>query len=277
MPIDPFDLYNSFQSYVNTYVGGWFRPQTDFQRACNDIDNDLWEKETKQAEKSQEIRDNLGAFFRSKNIIVSPQNSYYGAFLAPEDYGRFASARVILENGQCMPCEKLDAYKAQCSQGQCDESDTKGQAQISQEYWENICEQQIDMIDDQRWGSVCQHLTKPPTLDNPKMTQSSTKVLDAKGVSRSKISYKVAPRNVSVVVLDYYARPVPMVFGYDKAPGNVQTGAGDQIIYNPDKSTPLQWPSTMVNEFLIRLGERYGLFTRDQFMSQTSMQQKLMK
>lgn len=273
MPIDPFDLYNSFQSYVNTFQGGWYRPQTDFQRATNDISNDLWERWTRQAEKTQEIRDNLGPFLRSKNIIATPQNTYYAIFDAPDNYGRFASARIIERDGKCL-CSK---EAADTDQGRCDETNTETQDAINAQYYESVCEHQVDMIDNQRWGSVCQHLTKAPTLDNPKMTQFSRDVIGTDKRIISKTAFKVAPRKVSVVVLDYYIRPTPMQFGYTQAPGDVQTGAGDQIIYDVNKSTPLQWPSTVINEFLIRLGERYGFFTRSQFMAQLSTQQKLMK
>lgn len=277
MPIDTFDLYQSFQSYVNTFQGGWFRPQTDFQQATNDISNDLWEKLTRQAEKSQEIRDNLGPFLRSKNRTVQKANSYYGTFLAPDDYGRFASARIIrTKDNTCLPCKGLDEGKGM-EQGECSATDTDSQEQVSDDYYESICEQQIDMIDNQRWGSVCQHLTKAPTLYNPKMTQYSVEVGGPSKKSTGTVSFKVAPRTVSVAVLDYYIRPTPCVFGFNIAPGDVQTGAGDQIIYDVNKSTPLQWPTTMINEFLIRLGERYGFFTRDQFMAQAATQQKMMK
>lgn len=275
MPISPFNLFQSFQSYVNTYIGGWFRPQTDFQVATNDISNDLWEKWTKQAEKSQEIRDNLGPFLRSKNRKAVPQNSYYSIFTPPDDYGRFASARIILEGSKCMSCDWLDNNIK--PQGSCNETDIESQEVVTQEFYENMQERQIDMVDNQRWGAVCQHLTKAPSLDDPKLTQFSQDIAGPNKTTVSQISFKVAPRAVSGVVLDYYIRPTPCVFGYTIAPGNVQTGAGDQIIYDPNKSTNLQWPSTVINEFLWRLGERYGLFTRDQFMANTSTGQKNMK
>lgn len=271
MPIDPFILYNRFQSYVNTFQGGWFRPQTDFQNATNDISNDLWQKLTKQAEKSQEVRDSLGPFLRSKNCIVKPSKSYFGVFYAPPDYGRFASARIITRNDECLPCAEIE------EQGKCAEANISSQEQITEDYYAGMCERQIDMIDDQRWGSVCQHVTKAPTLENPKMVQYSIDVPGLNKTTVSKISFKVAPRSVSVVVLDYYIQPKDCVFGYSVAPGNIQTGAGDQIIYDANKSTPLQWPITVINEFLWRLGERYGFFTRDQFMAQLSTQQKTMK
>jgi len=255
--IDLYDLYNSFKSYVNTFQGGWFRPQTDFQQASNDISNELWEKWTRQAEKSQEVLDNIAPFFKSKNILVKPKNTYYGTFTQPPDYGRYATSRIIVHRSTCLPCENVD-------NGDCSELVKMEQQAITEKYYESISERTIEKIDSQRWGAVCEHLTKFPTLDNPKLTQIDN-------------GFKVAPRTVSVVVLDYYIRPENAVFDYTIAPGDIQTGAGDQIIYNKNGSKSLQWPTTVVNEFLVRLGERYGMFTRDQFMTQASSQLKAAK
>lgn len=254
--IDLFDLNKSFQSLVNTFQGGWFRPQTDLQNAANDISNELWEMWTRQAEKSQEIIDNLSPFFKSRNILVKPQNTYYGTFNQPPDYGRFASARVITYRSTCLPCETAE-------NGNCSELEEMELKAVKEKYYESICEITVEKIDSQRWGAVCEHLTKAPTLENPKLTQVEN-------------GFKIAPRTISVVVLDYYTRPVNAVFNYTKAPGNVQTGAGDQLIYNKNASVPLQWPSTVINELLIRLGERYGIFTRDQFITQLNLKNKTM-
>jgi hypothetical protein len=46
------------------------------------------------------------------------------------------------------------------------------------------------------------------------------------------------------------------------------------LIYDQKNSQPLEWPFNVRNEFLIELGTRYGVFTRDQFVSQISAQQK---
>src|SRR5438105_5880762 len=218
--IDLFDLYKSFKSYVNTFQGGWFRPQTDFQQACNDTSNELWEMWTRQAEKSQEIVDNLAPFLKSKNILVKPKYTYYGTFAPPAEYGRYASARIIVHGSACLPCKDVD-------NGDCEELVLKEKEAVEQKYYESICERQIDKIDDQRWGAVCEHLTKQPTLLNPKITQ-----IDG--------GFKVSPRNVSVVVLDFYVRPKVSTFRYTIAPGNIQTGAGDEIIYNKNLSEPLE-------------------------------------
>jgi hypothetical protein len=250
--IDSFDLYNSFRSVSNTFTGGWFRLQTDFIVSVNDISNELWELWTAQAEKSQEIKDNLFPFLVSKNLIVKAQNINYGTFLPPPDYGRYASARVLHVNEHCVPSMEVD--KGKCSNGKF-----KSDADLAKDYYDNVTEVDVEMIDNQRWGSVLKHLTKKPSLNRPKINQINN-------------GFRVAPREVSVTVFYYYTRPLPATFLYTIAPGNTDTGAGDDLIYNKAQSTPLQWPSTVVNEFVWRLGERYGVFTRQEFMATYSGQ-----
>jgi hypothetical protein len=250
--IDLFDLYESFQSVVNTFMGGWFRPQTDFTKRVNDISKELWVKWTREAEKSQEAKDNLFQFLRSKNIIVSVSGPY-GRFLPPKDYGRFAAARIIVYGNNTYPDKAVD-------NGVCEEIEGKTQDQITDEYFDKVSQYDVEMIDDKKWGAVNAHLTKKPSLEKPKIRQ-----IDA--------GFEVSPRKVSVIVLDYYVEPKEATFLYTITPGNVQTGAGDSIVYDTS-SQKLEWPATVRSEFLIRLGEAYGLFTRDQFVAGVSQQQK---
>lgn len=252
--IDLFDLYNSFTSVVNTQIGGWYRPQTDFTKRCNDISKQLWVKWTREAEKSQECKDNLMPFLRSKNIIVSASGPY-GKFSSPKGYGRFASARIIVAGETCFPDKSVD-------NGKCEQGIYKSQEELTDEYFDSIKQFDVELIDDKKWGAVNAHLTKKPTLSKPKIRQIDN-------------SFEVAPRKVSVIVLDYYVEPKEATFLYDLTPGNVQTGAGDQIIYNSKNSEPLEWPATVRGEFLIELGISYGLFTRDQFVTQATQQQKM--
>jgi hypothetical protein len=252
--IDLFDLYNSFKSYTNTFVGGWFRPQTDFTKRCNDISKKLWVKWTREAEKSQEAKDNLFPFLRSKNIIVST-NGPYGKFSPPAGYGRFASARIIVAGDTCYPDKSVD-------NGRFEQGDFKSQEELTDEYFDSVSQVDVILIDDQKWGAVNEHKTKRPTLSKPKIRQIDN-------------GFEVAPRKVSVIVLDYYVEPAEATFVYSISSGNVQTGAGDQIIYDQKNSKPLEWPATVRNEFLIELGMSYGLFTRDTFVSQVTQQQKM--
>lgn len=246
-----FTIWSSFQSLVNTAQNSFFRPQTDLQQSVNDISKELWDNWTSQSEKSQQIRDFLAPFLKSKNIIVIPQNSYYGLVEYPDNYGRYASTRVFSINNDVVPCPDVD-------NGKCEGFET--QQEVNEEYYANILERTVDLIDEQRWAACLEHLTKNPTLKNPKITQ-----IDG--------GWKVAPRTVSVLVLDYYIRPTEGTFKYTIAPGNPQTGAGDFIQYDPT-SIPLQWPETVLNYFLWKLATRYGLFIGNQFLSQFSAQQE---
>lgn len=251
--IDVYDLYQSFVSTYNVYLGGWFRPNTDFLQKCLDIDKELWVKWTDEAEKSQEAKDNLLPFLVSKNIIVSNKGAY-GTFSPPKDYGRFASARIIVSGKQCVPCMDVD-------NGKCSNGNFNSQEELTEDYYNNIEQHDVDLIDDQKWGACNVHKTKKPSLYKPKMRQ-----IDG--------GFQVSPREVSVVVLDYYRPPVDATFVYTKSPGDVQTGAGDMLIYDKKNSLPLEWPFNVREEFLKRLGLVYGIFTKDQFLSQFSEQQK---
>lgn len=255
--ISLFTIWNSFQSYVNTFQGSWYRPATDFQPAVNDISKQLWEDWTGQAEKSQEIKDHLAPFLKTKNLIVKSQNSTYGLLSYPTDYGRLSSARIIVNNQECVPCPDVDG-------GECANGEFKTQEEVTDEYKDNIKETIVEIVDNQKWSSCLSHLTKKPTIAKPKMTQYD------KG-------WNVAPRKVSVVVLDYYTRPKEGTFKYSITAGNPTTGAGDFLVYNDTLSEKLEWPETVLNEFIWRLGERFGLFTQNQFTSSFATQQKQMK
>ncbi len=255
--IDMFDLWQDFQSLVNTFQGGWYRPQTDFQRAVNDISIELWDKWTQEAEKSQQIKDYLIPFLLSKNIIVKPANSYYSTIDYPKDYGRYATAQIIVAGDKTFPSQDVD-------NGKCCNGDFRSQEEINEEYFASITPREIKLIDLQRWESCLTHLTKKPTFENPKMVQIEG-------------GFRVAPRHVSVVVLNFYTKPKEATFVYTTSPADPATGLGDQIIYNKTASAPLEWSEITKNEFLWRLGERFGIFTRDQFMTQVSTQQKMMQ
>lgn len=251
--IDVFDLYQSFNSTVNSFIGGWWRPNTDFVKKVNDVSKALWVKWTREAEKSREATDNLLPFLRSKNIIVD-NKGIYGTFMPPKDYGRFAAARIIVSSDQTVPDKNVD-------NGKCENSALTTQEEITEKYYDSIEPEEVEIVDDQRWNAANKHLTKKPTFENPKIRK-----IDG--------GFQVAPRKISVVVLDYYVEPKEATFAYTIAPGNVQTGSGDNIVYDKKNSVPLEWPATVRDEFIIALGELYGVFVRDAFVAQLSKNQK---
>lgn len=254
MPIDTFKLYNSFCSWANTFQGGFYRPQTDFILAVNNISNQVWTEKTDEAENNQSVNDDLAVFLKSKNCIVEAINKVYGRVPYPNDYGAYSSARILLYEGKTVGDKDCETC------GSKPEADEEERYQMVEKYLNGLEEVDCSKVDNSKWAACLSHLTKGPTLNSPKMTQNKDGLI-------------VAPRRVSVVVLDYYTTPVDATFKYTISPGNVQTGAGDQLIYDPT-SVPLQWKESMINEFVIRLGERYGIFTRQQFLTQAASIQR---
>lgn len=250
--IDIYSLWLDFVSALNLSQNGWFRPDTDFLRAVNEISIRLWNKWTGQAEKSQEEKDKLFPFLKSLNIAVSSAGAYYGIAKKPKDYGRLASVRIVVHtSGTTCPDKNID-------EGKCDGFETK--EEFEDKYLDNVTEYTARIIDNQKWGAFCEHKTKGPKLDNPGITQVND-------------SFKVAPRKVSVIALDYYVEPTPATFKYTVVAGNPQTGAGDQLVYDTT-STKLQWPEQMRNEFIEELKKWYTLYIRDQIGNQINLSQK---
>lgn len=251
MPITSFSIWLDFQSDNNTSQNGFIRPESDFIRILNDVSIALWNKWTGKAEKSQEEKDKLFPYLKSKNIVVSSLGRYDGFAKKPPDYGRFASARIVVHKDLTLPDKSID-------NGKCE--GWKTQEEITEEYYNNIKEFRVTQVDNQRWGAFTEHLTKGPTLSKPGITQIND-------------GFKVAPRKVSVIALDYYVEPTPATFKYTIAPGNPQTGSGDQVIYDPT-SIPLQWPEQMRKEILEELRKWYSMYTRDQIGNSINLSQK---
>jgi hypothetical protein len=251
--IDPFDLWNSFQSTVNTFQGGWFRPQTDFIQKGNDLSKQFWNKYRKEAEKSQDARDKMLPFIKTKNFIVT-NKGIYGRFTPDPDYGGFSAARIRIYEEKCLPDPKAEYGKG------VDKNNFITEAERTEEYYDNVQESDVTLIDDIKWGAAIKHKTKKPSFEKPKMRQ-----VDG--------GFEVLPRSVTVIVLDYYRQPKTATFPYTTSPGDEQTGAGDDIIYGTG-GQPFEWPFNMRDEFLIGLGEAYGVFTREQFLTQYNMQKQ---
>lgn len=249
--ITPFNLWNRFMAENNTFQGGFWRPDRDFERNMNTVSLDIWNDYTAQAEKSQEIMDELSVFLKSVNIIVQPTMYNYGIAKYPKDYERFSSAGILLHKDNTIQdtskdivgCDGKIIYE---SKAETEEQKTKR----LQLYKEGIVENSMYKVDNSRWRSLLTHKTKYPTFENPAMTQTDE-------------GFKVAPLNVSVVVMDFWKKPQYSKFVYTISEANPVTGQGDNFIYDANKSTNLEWRETMIPEFLKRLSVIYSKYTRD--------------
>lgn len=246
-----YDLWTSFQSTVNTFQGGWFRPTSDFTTKVNDIANDLFIKYTNEAEKSQKARDALFFLLKSENRKCRQSNSNYSIVDMPEKYERFAGMSILFHGDKTY--QDPDVQK--CDADISDE-------ERKEKYLSELQRRTVQLVDNMRWNACLTHITKQPTLDNPKTTFINE-------------GFRVAPRQISSVVFDFYVKPEKAIFAYTEAPGDRNTGAGKQIIFDKNKSSDIPFPQTLKNEFIVRLGEAYGLFTRDQFMVSFNNNQKV--
>ena len=252
--IDIYSLWLDFQSDNNTSQNGFVRPNTDFVRAVNDISIKLWNKYVEESQRSQSGRDKMFPFLRSKNIPVGSAGTYYGVAKKPADYGGFASASIVIHQDKTYPSKEIDGGKCEGWKGESLE-------ELQDEYLDNVKTSQAVMIDNQRWDSFCTHKTKGPTFERPGITQVNNE-------------FKVAPRKVSVIAINYYVLPKEAVFNFTVSPGSVQTGSGDQIIYNKTGSTQLEWPEQMKEEFTEELKAWYLNYTQNWVGSNISAQQK---
>lgn len=251
-----YNLWLSFQSTVNTFQGGWFRPQTDFQQKANDISSDLFVEYTNQAERSQKARDALYFLLKTENVMCSKSSSNFSIALPPKRYERFAGMSILYHNEKTYADPDINGGKF------CD-ANGEEQEKITDEYLTSLKRRTVELVDNMRWNACLEHKTKMPTFDNPKTTFINEQ-------------FRVAPRGIGAIVLDFYVKPEDAVFAYTVTAGDRNTGAGQQIVFDKNKSNDLPWPTTLKNEFIIRLGEAYGLFTRDQFVTNFSTQQKMM-
>lgn len=261
MPIQIPDIYNDFTTWVNTSQNGFFRPETDFKRALQNASISLWNELTDEAENNQSVTDDLRPFLRTRNMIVNNDNLSFGRFNEPPEYGRYSAARLILYNGKTVGYEDCDICN---SKPNVDEQET---FEMVERYLNNIIEVDVKKVDSSKWAAALQNKTKAPTLNKPIITQSK---------SDANISgFKVAPRQTSVVVLDYYVEPKPVNFVYTTTPINTITGAGGEIIFG--NSTPLEWPITVKNRLLEIIKNIYIGFTRDGLLQQIDSAQKPLK
>jgi len=250
--IDPFDLWKKVCSNNNTFQGGFFRPARDYIENLNSMSLEAFATFTGQDEKTQQIDDWLAPFANTINIIVTPTAGNWGLAKYPTEYEAWKAARSLQHKAQCLCEDGAPIYK----DGVCVDKETEIQKlERVERYKDGIFEATVTKVESSKWSACLEHETKCPTFESPKVTQF-------------KDGFKVAPRQVSVIVLDYYKKPKEAKFAYTIAPGNPQTGAGDYLIYDLPNSQPLEWPASMIPYFLDKLQKIYSKFTRDQLLFQ---------
>lgn len=247
--MDLFDLYQKTIALVNTAQGGLLRPQVNFENWLATINTELFRDMFGEYEKSQQLSDEYKLpFLKTLNVVVTPvPGAAYDVFAYPSNYEYFSSCRILMRKGNVFcPTSKCSFLKGEDKNGRGKivewlDDDVKELRALAE--GGDSTEIPVELIDNQKFGSALGHLTKGPTLQEPKITQFDG-------------GFKIAPKGIGIIVLDYLKTPTRPVFAYTAGPS-------DTVIYNGPGSTQLDWSSIVENEFLSRLAMKYGAYTRD--------------
>jgi hypothetical protein len=230
-------LYTDFLGRENTSQGGHARPK-NFISWLHEVQIEMQNELIKALGNNQTVSDNLRFFTKSVQIPIS-QFKTGDIIPYPKDYRRFSSLRFFSkkENGTGCLCGDMPVMD---DEGSCAEFTEEQKAEMLNS--EQLCENEIEMVPNQNWGSVCKHELIGPSMELPYATQYD------KG-------FKVLPKGIGIVVLDYIAIPErPKMFFSEDGRHN--------ITCLPTSST-LLWGDEMIPELLARLKKRYSAFTRN--------------
>jgi hypothetical protein len=236
--IDLFELYQDFNSAFNTHQFGFFRPVRDFLPAVEEASNEAFNKLAGKMQKSQVITDLLRPFILSANVVVK-NNGRYDYAPYPDGYEYYSSARIILQKEKACALPGCNVFE----DGKCvdhSKSDLKDFYCNTEFEYEEV---PFTPVDNSRWGSVTSHRTKGPTMKKPYGTQLSD-------------GFKILPKGIGVVVIDYYRKPKKAKFVYtERKVGNDES----YIEYDANNSEKLEWSEIMKPYFISAMGKRYGL------------------
>lgn len=253
--VDIFDLWQKIMSIVNVQQGGQIRPQTDFQNWLNAINKELFHEKCAKFGLNQQNADELAPFLKSVNVVVTQQPGRpYDLVQFPADYTYFANMKIIRQKDEFI-CGCQEQLPIIDGDGNCKQFVDPDYAALAAKYaGNNMVEKIVYLIDNQRWERALTHYTKGPSFDAPMVTQFDG-------------GFKIAPKGISIVVLDYFRLPVDALFAYT-------VGDGDTVVYDAGASTQLEWTNAIQNEFLVRLEKYYGLAVQDQTILQVAMEDK---
>lgn len=235
-------IYSDFKGANNVWQQGHFRPLS-FEYAVYEAILEIFNAGKKEWEQNQVISDELRPFFKS-TLVPIKQVAAGGMIAYPPDYSQFSTLRYFnksrtrgskgLKIGDCD--DTMDPKTGKCTPLREEEK-----AELAQQ---DLYEFDIPKIDNSRWGAACEHEFIPLDLENPGCTQYSA-------------GFKVLPKSLGWVVLDYLAIPErpKIVFTVDSE---------DQFICDPEKCTNLAWNPEILPELMSRIKTKYASFIGSQ-------------
>jgi len=242
--MDVFDLWQKIMALVNTQQGGMIRPQRNFQTWMNEINRELHAEYFDKFEDSQRVDDALAKpFLKSVNVPLIPQSGQvFDLAPYPDDYAHYSSSRIYLKTGETKGCACQD-LEFVSKNGSCKAYEDPDFAELKNaQRGSDLVEQPINKIDNQRWGSALIHPRLKPAPTRPYINQFSG-------------GFKVAPKGIGIIILDYIKQPKDIVFAYTIDP------VTDIVIYNRSASVQPEWDSVVEPEFMARLVKKFGIYT----------------
>jgi len=231
-------IYTDFKGANNTWQKGHFRPQS-FEFALYEASIEIFNEARKEWEKSQIISDVLRPYFHTVQVAVKdfPKGSMIPY---PADYCSFSSLRFFSkkENGKAVLCSGIDVIDKDKKCRPLREEEKASAIEM-----DKLVENDINKIDNQRWGAFCSDEFIPPSNENPGCTQYND-------------GFKVLPK-LGYVALDYLANPERPVFAYKR-------DAKDNIICIPEQCKNLLWGPEVLPELMSRLKKKYASYTGNQ-------------
>lgn len=235
-------LYNDFKGASNTWQGGHFRPLS-FEWAVYEAILEIFNEHRKIWEESQIVTDTLLPYFKRAQLQVKNYNEG-GLVPYPKDYSSFSSLRYFSRNkkgGTGKLCGDLDIMDKDTQLCRPLRPEEKAAALAS---IEELHEQTITKVDNMRWGSVAEHEFLAPSINNVYSTQYGN-------------GFKVLPKRIGTVVLDYLAKPERAAFIYTKDPRH-------NIICDPEKCGKILFGDEILPELMARIKTKYASFIKDQ-------------
>ena len=227
-------IYNDFKGANNTWKMGHFRPMS-FEYALHEAQLEIFNELRKEWEKSQIVDDNLRPFFKSSQIAI--KNFAKGGIISyPPGYSTFSSLRFFskTEKGAGVQIVECDTTEDKL----CRELREEEKVELANA--DELIERAITKINNQRWGSVCDHQFIGPSIEDPYCTQYND-------------GFKVLPKKIGFVVLDFLAIPERPKFLYTR-------DAKHNIICSDDCKN-LLWGEEILPELMSRLKTKYASFT----------------
>lgn len=252
--LDIYDLFIAFKSEANVNQGAYVSP-LKFQALCNTISQELIQEKFAKWQESQKLTDDMVHLLKTVNLTI-PQlaGKPYDMVTMPADFAHFSSARVVYNTEKMKGCVTTEygcvdgGTGCPCETTECTADnkyiDSDMVALQAMERDEHLVEGMVTIVDNQRWASKLTHRTKMPTWKAPAITEAAG-------------GWKIAPKNLGVMLLDYFLVPENAVFAYTINP------ATDEITYDVANSKPVPWPITMKAEFVARLIKKYGVAIGD--------------